>query len=435
MSKEIYRRCSCRGEDGKQLGASCPKLKSNPRHGTWAYRASAGVDAQGKRRRVTKTGFQTREEAERALERVKRRLRRGSYNFERLTVSQHAEAWYKRGKATWARKTADGYRRYLDRDLLPEFGDMRLDELRRRHVIAWVDDQIEEGRGVTALNRAVACLRSMLSDAVKRDLIEVNPAAQVPMPKPAAGQKVKYWPAEVVDKFLRAEQAVDEHGRLVDPLAPLWTVALGTGMRRGELVGLRWEDVDLAARQLTVNVQLVEVDGVHEVPIKTPAGRGRVIPLVEPVIDALLTRRRQAAADRQSLEEVGLVWKDTGRVFGREDGAELRPEHVTKTFGQRVEKLGLPTLTLHGLRHTFAAVALGSGQTMGVVSKLMGHASVGITIDLYSHLATDRAREAMGGIDQVLQGACSAGITSGITDADPGMKEAPAELAEAPRSA
>jgi integrase len=429
MAREVYRRCSCRDEQGKQYGQHCPKLKSNPRHGTWCWRLSAGtaIDAatgREKRRRVSGSGFPTREAAQAACDRVKAQLRRGTYDFTRRTVAEFAEQWYQRGEASeWAPKTAREYRRQLDRDILPALGDLRLSQLRRAHVADLLDSMVADGRGPVTIRRTHACLSSMLGDAETRELIEYNPAAKVRLPKTVKAD-VQVWAESEVEAFLAKDAQLD------DRLHELWIVALGTGLRRGELLGLRWTDVDLAGRRLTVRVQLLDLPGTPETPVKTASGQGREVPLVEPVVDALVAWKGRVAAEAKRLEAVGLEHAHSDRVFVDELGGDLRPAGVSDRFARAVKNAGAPALTFHGLRHTFASVALGSGQEMAVVSKLMGHSTVAITVDLYSKLATDRRREAMGGIGDVLQAACSGGHTIGHTPASKTTKAASVGKAE-----
>ena len=154
-------------------------------------------------------------------------------------------------------------------------------------------------------------------------------------------------------------------------------------MRRGELLGLRWSDVDLDANSITVRQNLVLVD--HERAYSEPksaAGR-RTISIDAETVAALRSHRARQAAGRLAW---GAAWTDTGLLFGLEDGNPLHPESVTKRFDQLRRAGSLPVTTFHGLRHSHATALLRAGVPIRVVSQRLGHASVGVTLGIYAHV-------------------------------------------------
>ncbi|WP_248759434.1 site-specific integrase [Pseudarthrobacter sp. SSS035] len=177
-------------------------------------------------------------------------------------------------------------------------------------------------------------------------------------------------------------------------------MAILSGMRRGELCGLRWQDVDLAARRLVICVQLVQVGKeVVEGTIKTDAGQDRVVALSDRDVAALLTWQFQQGQEREAWAD---AYQDSGRVFTYEDGSQLRPGYPSKLFELMVEKLGLPHMRFHDLRHLHASLMLATGQDMAIVSKTMGHSNSQITRDLYAHMVGDAAHNAAEGASSLL---------------------------------
>jgi integrase len=165
-------------------------------------------------------------------------------------------------------------------------------------------------------------------------------------------------------------------------LYPLWVVLGSTGMRRGEALGARWQDVDLDAARWQVRRTLVAID--HELRESTPKtdhGR-RSVALDAGTVQILRDWRKRQLEERMAW---GPAWTDTGRVFTREDGTDLHPERVSELFDRLVKRSKLPRLTVHGLRHTHATLALAAGVHPKVVQERLGHSSVAFTLDRYSH--------------------------------------------------
>jgi len=159
---------------------------------------------------------------------------------------------------------------------------------------------------------------------------------------------------------------------------------LVTGMRRGETVGLRWEDVDLEGECLFVIQQITDVNGRSMV--STPK-----------------TKRGQR--ETQNLERVawGPAWNEAGLIFTREDGRPLRPEYATRHFQALAEQAGLPVIRLHDLRHTNASLALSAGVDMKLVSERLGHSQMSITADLYTHVSRGLGKAAAEQIARALK--------------------------------
>lgn len=405
---DVSRRCGCRDENGKQYGRACPKMKS-PRHGTWGYRLSAGTDpASGKRRWVSRAGFATAEAAKTARNADEKKLLSKNFKFDKITLGEFLSAWLDRQEQHEELKpsTIRMYRRYIDNDIKPVLGHLQITSLRKFQVSALVNQLQDDGRGAVTIKRIHATLSSALGDALRQDLIEDNPAAQIKLPK-STKKRIQVWEPSQAGEFLdyiADYENVDSHGRpngkIGHRLAPLFEVAILTGMRRGELCGLRWEDVDLASRVLTVRVQLVQVGkDVAEVTAKTEAGRDRRIALNDRAAGALIAWQIQQQAER---EEWGEAYADSGRVFTYEDGRQLRPGYPSKLFEALVAKAGLPPMRFHDMRHLTASLAIKDGTDVAIVSKMLGHSNSAITRDLYGHMFDATAKAAAEGISSQL---------------------------------
>jgi integrase len=401
------RRCGCRDDTGKQYGAKCPKLKSY-RHGTWGFRLSAGFDpVSGKRRYITEFKYGSADEAEEAMRDAERGLKTAVYDFKRTTAASYLLEWLDAQEKHSQLKpsTMRMYRAYVDKDIVPALGPkLLLKDLRKPHVAGLIADLQGAGRGAVTIKRIHATLSSALADAVQDGLLATNPAAGARLPR-VEKNRIEVWEPEDAGTFL---DAISEHR-----LGALFEVAILSGMRRGELCGLRWQDVDLVARRLVVRVQLVQVGkDVIEGTIKTEAGQNRVVALSDRAVAALMAWQFKQAEER---EQWGDAYVDTGRVFTYEDGRQMRPGYPSKLFELTVAKLGLPSMRFHDLRHLHASLMLASGQDLAIVSKTMGHSNSQITRDLYAHMVGDAARNAAEGAASLLPSRKSV-LTTVLTD-------------------
>lgn len=397
----IYRRCSCRNDDGKaygnlpenataeQVANACPDLLSGSDHGKWGFYLSRGFDASGKRLQTRVATFSTAKAARSGYAAAKVKHDSGEYvETNRTRFADWLNEWLTarvlRGdiKAT----TLDNYRRYIDGDIAPSsLGRLRLTDIRRTDVRRFVDALTAAGRGATTVRRIVAVVQGALTAALRDDLIATNPARGVRLPNVDA-HEFEPWEPVQVGAFL-------DHAT-THRLGAFFELAVLTGLRRGELIGLHWSDVDLARRELTVRTTRVQtLNGVVENTPKSSAGR-RVVQLDDGAVGALVAWQITQESERATW---GDAWRDGGWVFTYEDGQPLKPQYVTRLFQSLCESLGLPSMTLHGLRHMHASLLLASGADIALVSKRLGHSSIAITSDIYMHLISDAGRRAAEG--------------------------------------
>ena len=168
-----------------------------------------------------------------------------------------------------------------------------------------------------------------------------------------------------------------------DRLYGLFALAAVTGMRRGEICGLRWSDTDLDAARVHVRQSLILLDGKPHFSTPKTATSRRSLSIDPATVTAL--RAHKARQQRERLA-AGPAWNDSGLTFTAADGTLLDPRHVSDTFTRLSRAAGLPIIRLHDLRHSYASIALAAGAHVKVVSARLGHSTVGVTLDTYSHL-------------------------------------------------
>jgi integrase len=376
----VYRRCSCRDETGKQLGQSCPRLATDGKHGTWYYAVDMPSEV-GKRRTMRRGGFSTKAAANRALADVTSRAAQGVRVDDRETVASFLARWLQVKAGEAKPTTLRSYRAHVENVIVPAIGHVPIERLRAEHVEQLLADAAA-GRGPVTVRRIHATLRSALSYGVKTRRLPFNVASNVTPPN-GVRPEVQPWSAAELAAFLRHVET--------DRLGPLFEVIAACGLRRGEALGLRWSDLDLTNRTARIRQTVVDVGG--RLQFSTPKTRSSeaTVPLTERAVQALLQVRLGQDIDRQSW---GDAYEDHDLVFARENGAPLRPEYVTRRFVALSQAAGLRQIRLHDLRHGAASLMLAAGVPMAIVSKMLRHSSIGITVDTYGHLSEDTARVA-----------------------------------------
>lgn len=381
------------------------KHPDSGRYDRWRIRWNLPPDPYtGERRQGSRRGFATRTVADKALTEVLGQVNAGTYvSPSRQRLGTYLSAWL----AGLAVKptTADNYRTAVEVHTIPRLGGVALAELTAEQVDGLYRDLERHGKaagpcrtaGVTCKANGCAperhdglapksvrhvhtALRKALHDAVGRGYLGRNVAdlANPPTQKSARGRRArdKSWTVGQLRTFLDA--AGD------DQLGPAWQLVGTTGVRRAELCGLRWADVDLDRGRLRITRTITEVRGrlVVQDDGKTDAAE-RSLALDVRTVETL--RRWKIRQAEQRLAWPG-DWPDTGLVFTREDGEGHRPKRLSSAFTAASDGAGLPRVGVHGLRHSYATAALRAGVSPEVVSKRLGHASVVITLSLYAHV-------------------------------------------------
>jgi integrase len=349
---------------------------------TYSVVLDLGRGPDGRRVRRWHSGYRTKKDAERARTELLARLDQGSYiEPSRLTVAVFLRDQWLPGLTGQLRPTTlDGYRRHVHRYVLPAVGGVLLQRLTPAHLnVLYGSLQASGGMGGRPLAaRTVLAvhvtLRKALGDATRWGLVVRNVAELASRPKPQRTD-MRTWSAVELRRFLEHVES--------DRLAAAWMLAASTGMRRGEVLGLRWTDVDLDQARVAVQQTLVVAGGlvVTSGP-KTSRGR-RSVALDSRTVAALRAWRAAQAAERLAW---GPSWTDSGLVFTREDGTVIHPQRLSKAFDRHVRSAKLPRIRFHDLRHTHASLGLAAGVPVKVMSERLGHATSSFTADTYQHV-------------------------------------------------
>lgn len=349
----------------------------------------ADRDPDGKRKRQWHSGYKTKRDAERALIEMLSRLERNEYvSPSQLTVERFLlDEWLPTRRDRVRASTLSLYTMNVEKYVAPRLGSKLLQQLSPADLNIFYTSLREGGtRGrplsPSSVRNVHATLHRALAGAQRWGHVTRNVASLADPPRVARTHMLT-WSAEELRSFL--DHARDER------LYAGYVLLATTGMRRGEALGLRWRSVDLDRARVSVSTSLVVVDaGVVFQEPKTASGR-RTVPIPAETVAALKAHRKTQLAEKMLL---GPGYSDDDLVFCREDGTRLHPTMFSRRFDQLAHSAELRRIRLHDLRHTFATLALQAAVPVKIVSEILGHASVTVTYDTYSHVIPGMAEDA-----------------------------------------
>jgi len=352
------------------------------------------VTVDGKRRQISRGPFDRKKDAEAWLRAELQLAREGRPTIpHRQTVGDLLDEWLAVVSHRLAPSTLAEYQRIVEHRLRPQLGATKLADLRPAHIARAFDalrqpggnrrGKASKGLSETTLMHTHAVLRTALAWAVKQRMISTNPAEDVDRPKRQRGEML-IWSAEELGKFLAHCQS--------DRLYPLIRLAAFTGMRRSELLGLVWTDVDLSRSTVSIRRTRTRIgyEMVDRATTKSAAS-ARLVDLDAETVTVLADWRKAQAAER---ELWGSAYEDTAHVFTREDGTPVHADHLAQRFERLVKAAGVPAIRFHDLRHTHASLLLAAGVPVLDVSRRIGHASAAVTLTVYARLMPGQGQRA-----------------------------------------
>lgn len=356
----------------------------------WCIRLDVGVDPEtGKRRQVSRQGFRTKREAQAVLNDLlleRELVRRPEVSVFGPTVGEYLEEWLAHARVSVRESTWAAYRNAVGH-LVDGLGGGSLRLLSALEVERFEQQLLISGRSPKTVANVHAVLHRALADAVRDGLVDRNVASLVSPPR-GERPEMSTWTVGELKQFLRS---VEGHR-----LYAAFVVLATTGMRRGEVLGLQRVDVDIARAEVSVRRTVGVVDGRIDIGPPKSASSRRLVALDTTTTEVLTDHLEHRA---------GPVW-----VFPGEGDGPLNPASLSNTFDRLVARVGVPRIRLHDLRHTYATIALRAGVHPAIVSERLGHSSIAVTIDLYSHAVPGLQREAAGVVGDLILGAAGPSV-------------------------
>jgi integrase len=363
--------------------------------GRWMAQVTIGRDpATGKPRRATFYG-KTRQEVADKLTKALRDKQQGTFVApHKLTLGEWLDTWLKEYVCPTVRPlTYVSYETLARKHFTPVLGHIALQDLRPEHIQRYFNTKLGEGLSPRTLKLHRVVLGKALTQAERNGLIQRNVARFVDPPR----QRHREWHTLSIDEVNTQLLPTLHDHRLGAAFLTLCTM----GLRRGEILGLRWVDIDWQTNTIHIRQAVVRVrDRLVVQEPKTESSR-RTLPIPDVCQTALRHHRARQAEERLAY---GPGYEDHGLVFCRTNGAPLDPAVLNDMFARVLARAGLAHVRLHDLRHTFATLMLEHGVSMKTVQVLLGHSSIGTTMDVYAHVSLDLERQAMDTLNAALRG-------------------------------
>jgi integrase len=343
----------------------------------WSYTVDIGRDPQtGKRKQKSQSGFKTKKEAQAALAELVNDVEKGNYHepekqkFKDFVLEYYKNTYINRVKPS----SYEAAYRIAVNHIIPYFNNTDMNNIDQFSVHQFYNDKIKEGLSSYTIHNIHIQMRMLLRVAKKWKVLKEDIASMLEPPK-LIKKEMNVWTIEEVNTFLTFTQKSRYH--------PVFFLAAYTGMRKGEILGLTWEDVDFAEKTISVNKTLFR--GTNESILQSPKTRSsnRAIYMDDDIIRVL---KKQKVNQNLERLKYGGVYKEHNMVFAQETGDFVNPNAVSNMFTRFIEQAGLPKIRFHDLRHTHATLLLEMKKNPKIVAERLGHSTVATTLDVYSHV-------------------------------------------------
>ncbi|MDA1654272.1 site-specific integrase [Bacillus thuringiensis serovar kyushuensis] len=366
-------------------------VKKDKKTGKYFYIVDIGIDPlTGKRKQKKKRGFTTKKEAENSLTKMLSEVHTGAYvEPSKLLYGEYLECWFNTKKHSVGIQTAKVLKGYLNSRIIPSLGNFKLAKLTSLHMQNYVNSLRDDGLKRGTIEKIIKIIRNSLEHAIDLELISKNVAAKTKLPK-SDKEELTVWNEQEVQLFLKVAQ--DSRYSIV------FHMALVTGMRQGELLGLRWKDVDLEKGHLTISQTLSHDGKTFLVGGKTKSSLRKIL---LPTSTIAKLKKHRAVVLKEKLSQ-GEEYQDNDLVICTPSGTPINPANVRRSLNALIKKAAVPKIRFHDLRHTHATLLLAKGVNVKVISERLGHSNIKITLDTYSHVLPTMQEDAVNKIEEIL---------------------------------
>ena len=357
---------------------------------TWTYQIYVGIDEKtGKANFITRGGFKTEKICNEALNKAIYELNNGQMVFNKeMTFGQFARYWIEMKEPSVEAITLNGYKQRINDYMIPHFEKVKLEslnELRIRKWMKWLFDRLSSGHAVDVFKM----MRQMLEKAVKKHLINRNPFEDIETPK-GSRKKMNVWNTDEMNRFL--DHAKTSH------YYPVFLIALSTGMRQSEILGLQWDAINFENDSISVRSTLEVHTKILKDRTKNESSIRYII--VNPEVMSYLKKHRLDQKQQRLL--LGTAWTSNNLVCVTEVGTPMTARNVLRSLYSIIERAGVKRITFHEIRHTHATALLSAGLDSSIIQNRLGHKSIDITMDIYAHVTPNMQQQAADTIQKLL---------------------------------
>jgi integrase len=359
-------------------------IKSNP----WYYAFEVKDPTTGKRRTIKKRGFKTKKDAEYAEAEAKSQWKKGTYlKPSNIPFGEYLYQWLE-NKQNISDQTRYVNKGHIKNHINPLIGHLTLSELSPSNLETFISNLKKRNLSDSTVKKIYNVVNTALNAAVKRELISKNPLSLLESAPKVGKSKIKCWTPDDIKKFLNG---FESRYKIV------YKIAIYTGMRMGEILGLTLDDVDLKNKRIYVR-QILDFNGKIKTGTKTLSSNRMIT-----IPDILLEDMKEQYKLIENEMKLGGEDYNKERLFiCTSKGRPYRKQQLTKSWYKLLEKTGVPRIRFHDLRHTCASLLLSIGTHPKVIQELLGHSSIKITMDLYSHLMPNMQNDAVNALGKLL---------------------------------
>ncbi|KKX55689.1 tyrosine-type recombinase/integrase [Brevibacillus borstelensis] len=358
----------------------------------WYYQFYTGKIKNGVRERVTKRGFKTKKEAEKAMIEARAAYQKGEYlEPSKKLYGEYFLEWLK-SKRNLAESTIDQYDSYFRTHIEQGIGHIPLAKITAHDIELFVDSLQKKGLAPATVKRIFSVIHASLHSAEKKELIRKNVANKVEKPQASTRRELVVWEPDFVSDFLKQTKGKSRYWIAI-------YLAIMTGMRQGEILGMRWSDIDFEKRNLTIQ-QTVTKKRQIKPGAKTKLSM-RSVALSPETIEVLKEHRKNVIVPE--MVKLGPDYQKNDLVVCTNFGGPVTSRAIQKVWDSFLKQTGAPKITFHDLRHTHASLLIKQGVHIKVISERLGHSSVSITMDTYGHLMPNMQEDAAAGLDSLIK--------------------------------
>lgn len=364
-------------------------IYQNEKTKKWEFVFDRYVD--GKRKQVRRRGFKTKREANDEMVRLQKEVQVNEYvgrNY--IRIGEWFEYWLENVRRLECEPTTYyNNHLYLKNHVDKAIGQIKLQDLTTAICQKFINIMHEDGYAPNTIDRVCTIVKLGLDAAIDYGLIKENVMRKTKTPRKVKNE-IRYWTQEQANEFLKYTTG---HRYFCG-----YALAIFTGMRQGEILGLRWKDIDFEKKTITVVQTLTHYGKSLKTGAKTIAGE-RIITISDQLVTILRKQRSEYISfkiKKESCKDMDLV------IYNLKNGGTVFPGNFIKTYIRTVKKSGLPYIPFHGLRHTHATMLLANDINVKVISERLGHSKISVTLDTYSHVLPSMQQEVAEKLNKIL---------------------------------
>ncbi|MGG3624356.1 site-specific integrase [Bacillus gobiensis] len=347
---------------------------------TYSFTIELGRDPiTKKRKQITRRGFATKREAEKVANEIENQINKDTYIVDsKMTLKEYLNKWLDLAAKRKVRETTfTNYKRAIDYRVIPVLGHFQLSELKSTHFEQFINSLIQDGLSERYIEYIYTVLYGALEKAVDWELIIKNPLKKVDIPR-GRRRKTITWSREELNRFL-------DHAKFSDITYYMaFKLDAYTGLRRGELLGLKWSDVDFSENRINVSRSLIyDKQGFRFGPVKTEKSE-RSVKVDKKVMEELRSYKAKQSELKMAIRS---EYDDQNLIFARKDGQPIYFRTFTTVFNRSIKEANVPKIRVHDIRHTHATLMLEAGASLKDVQERLGHSSIQMTGDIYAHVS------------------------------------------------